>query len=316
MKHIAILGASSQIAQDLILGLAPNDRYQLQLYARDLSKVEQWLSRHGLVDRCSLHTYPQYGQLPHDTVINFIGVGDPMRAAQMGESIFSITLKYDDLVLKGLESDPERRYIFLSSGSAYCNPFLEPATAETRTSVAVNAVKPQDYYPVAKFHAECRHRALPQFSISDIRVFNYFSRYQNIEARFFITDILRAVRDAAILKTSPDAMVRDYLHPKDFCQLIERILDAPKHNGVFDCYSKSPITKVELLETMKKRFNLQYEVVAGLAAPVNATGTKPHYYSKNHAAAAIGYEPVYSSLDTIFAEAPSMLEGRGKVAVL
>jgi hypothetical protein len=42
-------------------------------------------------------------------------------------------------------------------------------------------------------HAEAKHRALFNFSIVDVRVFNYFSHTQDMNARFLITDIVRAI---------------------------------------------------------------------------------------------------------------------------
>ncbi len=128
-------------------------------------------------------------------MINFVGVGDPRRAAQMGGDILGITQQFDDLVLDGLRSDPDCRYIFLSSGAAYGSTFQAPADADTRSEYVLNRLSERDFYAVAKFHAECKHRALPGFDITDVRVFNYFSASQDLNARFFISDVLRAILD-------------------------------------------------------------------------------------------------------------------------
>jgi hypothetical protein len=74
-----------------------------------------------------------------------------------------------------------------------------------------------------------------------------------------------------------------------------------------DCYSRAPVEKPALLASMSSHFGLRYEVVPGLAAPVNATGAKPYYYSRNHKAASFGYQPVYSSLDTVLTETAAIL---------
>ncbi|MES2149701.1 MAG: NAD(P)-dependent oxidoreductase [Pseudomonadota bacterium] len=306
--RIAILGATSQIAGDLVRSMAAEGRHQLLLYARDPAKVEQWLEQAGLAGRYPALPYAEYGQLEHDAVINFVGVGDPSRAAAMGGDIFGITLEYDELVLRGLRQHPQRRYIFLSSGAAYGSTFLEPADQHTRASIAINALTPQEYYSAAKLHAECRHRALAQHAIVDLRVFNIFSRTQDLGARFFITDIVRAIQDGSELQTSPDAMVRDFLHPSDFHRLVECVLQAPPQNVALDCYSRAPIAKAELLQAMQRHFGLRYRVAAAGPAPaVNATGAKPHYYSRNHKAAELGYRPAASSLDTVLTEAAAIL---------
>jgi nucleoside-diphosphate-sugar epimerase len=211
--------------------------------------------------------------------------------------------------LRGLREHPQRRYIFLSSGAAYGSGFEQPAGADTRTAFVPNALQPQDWYAIAKLHAECKHRALPDLAITDLRVFNYFSRHQDLDARFFITDILRAIRANDVLKTSPGTMVRDYLHPDDFYQLVTRVLDAPPANGALDCYSAAPVDKAALLDAMAQRYGLRYEV-AQAPAGVNATGAKPHYYSLDRRAAGLGYAPAHTSLDGIRIEADAILDGQ------
>ena len=92
---------------------------------------------------------------------------------------------------------------------------------------------------MAKLHAECRHRSRPELAIVDIRIFNYFSRTLDISARFLITDILRAIRDKEALKTSPEYIVRDFLHPSDFHKLVSALLSSPATNAVVDAYSRA-----------------------------------------------------------------------------
>jgi nucleoside-diphosphate-sugar epimerase len=303
MNRVAILGASSQIAKDLILSFAREGNTEVLLYVRDTAAAQRWLDAHQL--DFPVAVYAGYGRAPHDAVLNFVGVGDPQRAARMGGAIFGVTQEFDDLALRELQRHPERRYIFLSSGAAYGSGFEQPAGADTPAVVHLNALKPQDYYGVAKLHAECKHRALPELCITDLRVFNYFSRTQDLNARFFITDLLRAVRDDTVLQTRAGSMVRDYLHPQDFHQLVSCVLRAPAANRAIDCYSAAPVEKVELLTAMAARFGLRYEI--GEAAVVNATGAKPHYYSLNRQAAELGYHPAYSSLDGISAESAIIL---------
>ena len=309
MSSIAIVGASSQIAKDLIRSFAAVGRTALLLYARNLDSTKAWVTEQNLEAICTVHGYEAYGELSHGVVINFVGVGDPRRAAEMGASIFEITARFDDMVLTDLSRNPDRRYLFLSSGAAYGNAFAEPVTASTQAAIAINNIHPQDYYATAKLHAEVRHRARPDLAIIDLRVFNMFSRTQAIESRFFITDIVRAIRDERTLQTSADYMVRDFMHPDDFHRLVECLLAAPPVNCVVDCYSREPIDKPALLQAMAERFGLCYEVVDDTSARVNATGTKPHYYSLNRKAAEFGYQPTWSSLDCILAETSVMLKG-------
>lgn len=309
--NIAILGATSQIAKDLVLSFSVQSQHTLALYARRPEAVTQWLVSVGLADKHSANDFPAFGEGERfDAIINFVGVGNPAQAAAMGASIFDVTLKYDQLALDYLQAHPDCRYIFLSSGAAFDSNFEAPVDTNTKAVVSINHLQPQDWYAVAKLHAECRHRSLAPLSIVDIRVFNYFSHTQDMADRFLITDILRAIRNKTILKTSPDNIVRDYLHPKDFFTLVSAILSTPASNTPVDCYSRLPIDKLQLLSAMQSKFGLQYEVME-TEAGINATGNKPHYYSKNKRAADFGYEPALTSLEGVIQEASLMLQKHG-----
>jgi len=205
-----------------------------------------------------------------------------------------------------LQSHPACRYLFLSSGAAYGSSFNEPVTRNTPALVAINDLSPQEWYGVAKLHAECRHRAHPELPIIDIRVFNYFSRTQDISARFLITDILRAIRDNTVLKTSADYIVRDYLHPADFYRLVCALLSAPVVNAAVDCYSQAPVDKPTLLAAMQEKFGLRYEPTE-VSSGINATGSKPYYYSLNAHAANFGYQPSLTSLQGVLLESETVL---------
>ena len=307
MMNIAILGATSQIAKDLIVSFSAEEDKHLHLFARRPEYVVAWLKSVSLSERYLVSDFTVFGEQDFDAVINFVGVGNPAQAVVMGNSIFDITLQFDNMVLEYLKAHPTCRYLFLSSGAAYGSNFNEPATCDTPAAVPINNLTAHEWYGVAKLHAECRHRAQSALNIVDIRVFNYFSHTQDIEARFLITDILRAIRDNTVLKTSPDYIERDYLHASDFHQLVCAILSAPATNAVVDCYSQAPVDKFNLLAVMQEHFGLRYEVTDGNVA-VNATGGKPYYYSINRRAENFGYQPRLTSLEGVIQEAKIMLQ--------
>ena len=72
-------------------------------------------------------------------------------------------------------------------------------------------------------------------------------------------------------------------------------------NDVFDLYSKKPIGKFELLNSLKDNFGLQYEIRPNSGFP-SPTGFKKNYYSESRKAKLLGYEPQYSSIETIVNE--------------
>lgn len=305
--RIAILGATSQIARDLIVNFAEQSRHELTLFARRPESVLAWLDRSGMTGLYSVFDFDGLQSVPGlDAIINFVGSGNPAQTAAMGASIFDVTHHHDQMALDYVKRHPDCRYIFLSSGAAYGSGFEEPANEETSAKLAINKLMPQDWYAVAKLYAECRHRAYPDLHITDIRVFNYFSRSQEIEARYLITDILRSIRDKTVLKTSSDYIVRDFLHPSDFYRLVDALLAAAAANTVVDCYSRAPIDKPQLLAAMQDHFGLRYEI-SGAAAGVNATGAKPHYYSLNKRAANFGYKPALTSLEGVLMETEAIL---------
>jgi nucleoside-diphosphate-sugar epimerase len=305
--RIAILGATSQIAKDLVQAFVALNNHQLTLFARRPEVVRQWLASIGLPGRHAVADFAAFSVDEHfDAILNFVGVGNPAQTAAMGASIFDVTLKYDEMALAYVRLHPQCRYIFLSSGAAYGSSFDAPVDENTKAVVAINNLQPQDWYAVAKLHAECRHRSLPHLPIVDIRVFNYFSHTQDISARFLITDILRAIRDQTALKTSPVDIVRDFIHPSDFYNLVAALLASPAANTSVDCYSKAPVKKTALLAAMQSEFGLRYEITEG-SAGINATGSKPQYYSLNTRAAEFGYAPSLTSLEGILIETRALL---------
>jgi nucleoside-diphosphate-sugar epimerase len=301
--RIAIIGATSQIAKDLVLSYASQTSHELRLFARRPETVKKWMSYNDLSNLISVGNFDDFGVDEYfDAILNFVGVGNPAQAVAMGASIFDATLKYDEMALNYLSCHPDCRYVFLSSGAAYGSNFEQPVDGNSRAAISINNLQPQDWYAVAKLHAECRHRSLPHLSIVDIRVFNYFSHTQDMSARFFITDILRAIQSGETLMTSSDNIVRDYIGPADFYQLVSQILVVPATNDVVDCFTQEPVDKMKLLANMKERFGLRYEV-SQAPVGVNATGVKINYFSNNRRAEVFGYLPSKTSLQTVLDEA-------------
>jgi nucleoside-diphosphate-sugar epimerase len=307
MMKIAILGATSQIAKDLIVSFSNEKDKRLHLFARRPDDVKNWLKEAGLSEHYLVDDFGAFGTQEFDAILNFVGVGNPAQATAMGTSIFDVTLQYDELALNYVRQNTKCRYVFLSSGAAYGSSFDAPVDAETKATIALNNLQPQDWYGMAKLHAECRHRAHPELAIIDIRVFNYFSHTQDINAHFLITDVIRAIRDKKVLSTSTDLILRDYLHPSDFHQLVSVLLRAPRMNDVVDCYSKAHIDKSTLLSVMHEKFCLEYEVSKEYTG-LNATGNKSNYYSLNKKAKNFGYFPRFSSIDTLILEIEKILK--------
>lgn len=303
--RIAILGATSQMAKDFIRHLA--DNHALMLFSRKPAEVDTFMQAAGLRDYLSFgyHVLPDT-QWYVDAVINFVGVGDPVKLAAMGADIFPITYKYDELALRFLRR-PNTKYIFISSGAAYGDVFdVDPAGWSTNVTFPTSP-QPQHYYGLAKHQAEVRHRTLRDKHIVDVRVFNYISGTQDINLNFMAMNMIRAVKNNEVMPVDTTNLVRDFIGPEDLGHLLSWILMQPVANGALDCYTREPITKNDLLANMKRTYGLKFEVTHPTF--VSPTGLKTFYYSRNHTAEQFGYRPRYDSWENI-KRAADILLGR------
>ena len=299
---IAILGATSQIAQDLILSFSNHKDYDLFLFSRNLGLLNDWVGRQSLDGSYHVQDYSYFNKNQrYDVIINFVGIGDPVKAQKMGSDIFKVTEQYDDMALEYLKQHKKTKYIFLSSGAVYGGNYQEPVDENTVATVDINNLVSTDWYAISKLYSEAKHRSMPELSIVDVRVFNYFCHTQDMNARFLITDIVRAIKNKEVFKTSADNIVRDFITPSDFYGLIQAIIDFKPTNIALDCYTKSPVSKFDLLAELENKLGFKYETNKDVDI-VNATGIKTNYYSTNKMAKQVGYTPVNTSLGGIFKE--------------
>ena len=307
--EVAIFGANSQIAKDLIRAMKGDDFYSLTLYVRDIDRLDRDSLSLLSDKKFNLSEYKSVNSdYKFDAILNCVGVGDPARAKAMSGQILDITQKYDDLALSYLDRNPSCRYIFLSSGAVYGGGFDKAFSEDSRSSIPVNELRISDFYGIAKLHAEAKHRARADQEIVDLRVFNYFSSYQDISSSFLISDIARAIIDGSELPTSSTDLVRDYITPADFYGIVDCILRfRGKINCPVDCYSKSPVGKFELLDALVEKFGLIYSVDSGFSS-LNATGLKNIYCSDVRVAERFGYRPSLSSIEGITIELGKILD--------
>ncbi|SHN91930.1 NAD-dependent epimerase/dehydratase family protein [bacterium endosymbiont of Bathymodiolus sp. 5 South] len=304
---IAILGATSRIAQDLILSFSKNKEYNFSLFSRNIKLLKEWASSANLNGEYQVQAYDDFSDnQKYDIIINFVGIGDPEKAQKMGSDIFKITEKYDDMVLEYLKLHKETKYFFLSSGAVYGGNYQKPVDENTVATIDINNLKSTDWYTLAKLHAEAKHRALFNFSIVDVRVFNYFSHTQDMNARFLITDIVRAIKNKKVFKTSADNIVRDFITPPDFYHLVQSIIEYKPINTALDCYTQAPISKFDLLTELQQQFGLDYSIDK-VVNIVNATGSKMHYYSTYKKAEKMGYKPENTALEGVTMEMKAIL---------
>jgi len=307
--RIAILGSTSHIAKGLINNFLLRGEHILHLYVRSSETIETFLASIGRTDdaACIIHEgYEDFSNASYDVVINCIGVGTAKKLKGDFSLYFTVTEKYDNLVLRYLSSHPHTLYISFSSGAVYGRGHTAPAGEVTFNHVKVNHLVPEDYYGIVRLNAEAKHRALQHLNIVDLRVFSYFSRYINLTDGYFITDVMEAILENKVLRTDSTNIVRDYLHPEDLFEMIVKCIHPGKINQAIDVNSSRPVSKQEVLDYFSAEYGLKYEN-RDFTDNASATGVKSNYYSTCNLASQMGYIPQFSSMDTIKHEARFIL---------
>ncbi len=303
---IAILGATGHIARSLIDGFCREGRHELLLYARSIERTEQFVASTPHENQVSCIPIAEFGRAACDAVINCVGIGDPAKLKGAGASIFRLTETFDNMAIDHVAAHPGTAYIHFSSGAAYGTDFREPAGEATVARHDINAIRPGDYYGIAKLHAEAKHRALTDLWIVDLRIFGFFSRFIDPETGFFLAEVLSSIRRGRILLTGPEDVIRDYVDPRDLLSLVLACIAGKRINDVFDVYSRKAAMKSEILAYFSSRHGLRYRIDEATEVR-SVTGAKPMYYSENRKAARIGYAPAFTSLEAVARESDMIL---------
>jgi nucleoside-diphosphate-sugar epimerase len=300
---IAILGATSEIARDMIERFDLDGIHELVLFSRSKEAIENWVKKINLKNRFCFFGLDEFSlNVKFDILINFIGSGDPLKTSSMGSSIINITQYYDDMALSYISKHNECVYIFISSGASYGTLFNKPVNEKSLSVFPINNLGPSDWYGIAKFYAECRHRAMDNLSIIDLRIFNYFSSTQDMSSRYLMTDIVRAIKSNQLFLTSKENIYRDFIDPDDLFILFGKLINVGSvSNCAVDCFSKAPLGKLELLENLSLNFKFNYRLTDNLMVN-NPTGNKVSYYSENYRAKDFGFEPTMTAMESVFKE--------------
>ena len=306
-KRIAILGATSHIAQSLIVQFDEARKYKLTLFARNLPRISEFLKAQGCRECVLSDDFTKLSQGQFDVILNCIVNRDPADPSKGFDSTLFTTMEFfDNLVLDYLHKNTNCRYIHFSSGAVFGGNYDSPTTANTQAVFPVNGVTPADYYQAVKMYAEAKHRSLSDLNIIDIRIFAYFSRYLDLDSRFLLAEMISCVKQNKVFETDEIDIFRDYTHPRDFFQLVELCLEPAHINRALDLYSAKPVSKMELLRCFEKEFGLKYRVVENKVRNVK-TGVKPVYYSNNRQTE-IGYIPKYSAQESVLGETKFILD--------
>ena len=269
---IAILGATGHVSKNMIDNLR---RHELYLFSRNQHR-----------------SYSDFFNHDYDAIINCIGFGDPVKIANAGVNLFLVTEEYDNKILEYLKNSPDTKYVFISSGVVHL-PF------------DVNNISKQTFYQMPKINAEAKHRAMPDYNIVDIRLYSFFSRYTNLDAGFFMSALIKSIKEKTEFVTDYSTLIRDYINPKDLTSLAMHCLKKYKINGAYDSYSNSSVEKMEIINYFVNNYKLKVKFV-DKATNFSSVGLNK-YVSVNHDAAKLGYSPQYTSMETIKEESSYLI---------
>ena len=304
-KNIAIFGSTGHIGKNLISFFIKNNDFKIFLFSRDIKKFESL--KMIFSDTMSFNTYDDFGKNEYDVVINCVGISNPNAFEKNSCSIFDTAEFYDTMVLDYLKNFPTTLYINLSSGAVFSGEFDKPVDDSSTYKFDVNGINKGEMYSISKMYLESKHRSLPDLNIVDLRIFGFFSRFIDVNAGFFMSELLQALKNKSEFITDKKDFVRDYVNPKDFYDLTKNCIANKKINDVFDVYSKEIISKFQILEECFNKFDLKFKLVEKIES-ISPTGVKKNYYSLSRKAEKINYFPQFSSLETILNESSLFLE--------
>ena len=307
MMKIAILGSTGHVGKNIIYYFSKEKNFELFLFTRDEKKLEKITLQHGIKNNFSIRKYDEFNDSQYNVIINCVGLSDPARIEASKGEILESTRTFDILTLEYLKNFSETKLINFSSGIVYGGEFSFPITDTVLIDETYNYKNIKSEYALSKINSEIKHRAFKHLNIIDLRLFSFFSRFMDLESKFFMSEVVSSIKENKTLFTDNTNFYRDYIHPEDLFLFIKKCVNKNSINGAFDLYSKKPIGKFEVLASLESKYGLKYKIDSGTKV-INPTGFKKNYYSKSRKADLLGYKPKYSSLDTISEELPYFLK--------
>lgn len=310
MKKIAILGATGYIGRSLVREFFLEKKScHLFLFSRSTEKLNTHLSEVPKKVEYSIHSYDTFHNGDYDVIINCTGISSISGLKHNPFEVFKVTEEMDSLVIEYLHRNPKTLYINMSSGAVYGNNFDSAVTEKSLTMLPGGFCEGGEFYAIAKINAEAKHRALSSYNIVDIRVFGFFSSLVDTVSPFLLSEIVKSLKNKKVFVTEQGDIVRDYITARDLLVCINLLIKKNKINDYFDIYSKKPISKLELLQALTKKYGLVYEVQKKKGKLKNST-SKNFYASKSKKAMQIlNFKPSLSSLDGIINELSRIIPG-------
>jgi len=292
-QSIGIFGGTGHISQNLISYFYKNNYGKLILFSRNKSKLKNIFKKYNK-NNFVYETYSNFSKHNFDVIINCIGEANP--ASIYSTKYFDDMNNYDNKIINYIKKFPETLYLNFSSGIVYGNNFTTPANDKRNVSLDLNKVHPDDFYAFSKIYLELKHRNYSDLKIIDLRIFSFFSRHINLKYKFLINELINSIKNNTVFHTDKNNNVRDYIHPFDLYSIVINCINNKDNNVAIDIKSKKPISKFELLEYLKKQYNLKFEIKNRRKL---STDLKMNYFSKSKKQhKLLNFTPKFSSLDS------------------
>jgi nucleoside-diphosphate-sugar epimerase len=295
VTRISILGASGHVGRSLTYTFSKAPDTELHLFSRKSSKTFAPYIKSHVKSSSFIHNFTDFGSIETDIVINCIGVADPGAIADHGSKIVGLTEEWDERIVSYLEQHPRSLYISISSGVVYDMPHQ------------INSDARDYHYATAKYESELRHREHRNLNIADIRLFGYFSRFQDINGSYLLSQAMLAVRDEVVFETLESDLIRDFVTPTDLCQMIYCCFNRRPVNRAYDMFTRQPVSKYKLLDRLKSEFGLEWKFTENKLITRGAA-EKSEYFAHERDATWIGYRPKYSAIEGVVKEFRLALE--------
>lgn len=303
---IAILGATGYIGRSLLNECVSRDLWDVVPFSRDTEHAAEVWGRYNIATTVSARTYADFLRSRFDIVINATGVGDPRTIKENPASISAATHAIDSLLLEYLALHPDTRVFSISTGAIFGLNAGAHKTEHTSSMFRPDALGAGEIYALAKLSSEAVHRTSSQYSITDLRVYAFFSRFVDLKGAFFLSEVAASLWHGRELLTSPEDMIRDYATGRELLDTILFLYKKPPGNRAFDLRSKAPAAKFAMLYRFRDAFGLRFKVAEG-SADVSPTGRKMEYCSASRALERMGFAPRETSLELVERELGELL---------
>jgi nucleoside-diphosphate-sugar epimerase len=303
---IGILGCTGYIGRSLASALVREGHSGgILAFSRDPARARVKMDEFRIPESVIPISYDSLWGEACDVLINATGIGSPRVLRAGPRAIYGACESIDQLLVSYLSSYPSCRVFSLSTGAVYGVQMGEPISDAMSVSYDPNRLVNANHYALAKLVSEAKHRAYPEYAITDLRVYAFFSRDVDVGEDFLLSQIAARLRDGQTLETAPGDMTRDFITAHDLLGAIRFLSERPQENAVYDIRSRAIVAKSTLLAHCEREFGLKWSISGSVQD--SPTGSKNAYYSINDSLEQIGFISKYDSLGGIDLEMRAFL---------